>query len=35
MIGTWFTNFLERALQRSANKQFDKYKIEYRDGDNT
>lgn len=35
MIGNWMSSVLEKALQRNANKQFDKYTIEYRDGDNT
>jgi hypothetical protein len=35
IIGEWFNKILERSLQKNADKQFDKYKIEYRDGDNT
>ena len=38
IIGKWFSDFLEKGFKREADKQqqqYDKYKVEYRDGDNT
>ena len=35
IIGEWFNKVLEKSFQKNADKQFDKYKTEYRDGDNT
>jgi hypothetical protein len=35
MIGNALSKLLEWALQRNANKQFDKSKVKYFDGDNT
>jgi hypothetical protein len=31
----WFDKAIERSMQRTATKLFDKSKIKYRDGDNT
>jgi len=31
----WFDRQVELSFQRQANKQFDKSKVKYRDGDNT
>ena len=35
MIGKALSKLLEWALQRDADKQFDKSKVKYFDGDNT
>ena len=34
-ISIVFNGWMERSMQRTANKLFDKSQIEYRDGDNT
>jgi|TARA_B110000444_G_scaffold117222_1_gene110328 hypothetical protein len=38
IIGNWFSKIIENGFKREADKhqqQYDKYKVEYRDGDNT
>ena len=31
----WFDRQIEKSFQRTANRQFDKSRIKYTDGDNT